>query len=96
MNVVRKIAASIIQLLLPNPARAGVFRRPGFNLSLEETHVVYPGDVSRDPGEDCGLPGDVTAQAGHKAGHSMDSVLAIHRAMEGAPRITLQGGEGRA
>ena len=51
---------------------------------------MYPRDVSRDPGEDCGLPGDITAQAGHEAGYTVDSILTIHQAMKGAPRITLQ------
>lgn len=53
------------------------------------THIIHPGDVSRDSREDCGLPRDVTAQAGHKAGHSMDRVLVIHQAVEGTSRVTL-------
>lgn len=90
MNVVRKMMVSPAQLLLSNPASAQVSRWPYFNPLFERTHVIHPRDVSRDPGEDCGLPGDITALAGHKAGHSLDSILTIHQAVEGASRITLQ------
>lgn len=84
--------ASLSNYRSPAPPVYGV--STCFNLSLESTYIIDPGDVSRDPCEDCGLPGDVTAQTGHETGHSMDSILAVHKAMERAPRITLQGGEG--
>lgn len=57
--------------------------------SVGGNDIIHPGNVSRDSGEDGGLPGDITAHAGHKAGHSVDSILTVHHAVEGSPRITL-------
>lgn len=93
LKVMRKLTASPAQLLLPTLVNAWVSRWLYFIPSFERTHIIYPRDVSRDPGEDCGLLGDITAQAGYKAGHTMDSILAIHQAVKGAPRITLWGRE---
>lgn len=77
----------------PQPSQCVGLQVTRVDPSFERTHIVYPRDVSRYPGEDCRLLGDITSLAGNKAGHSMDSILAIHRAVEGASRITLQRGK---
>lgn len=53
------------------------------------TDVVHPADVGRDTGEDGGLPVGVAARGRHKAGHTVNNPLAVHTAVQGATRVTL-------
>lgn len=48
-----------------------------FTVQCIITHVVDPGDVGTDPGEDGGLLGVVAAHAGAEAHHTVDVPGAI-------------------
>lgn len=86
----KKVQLGLSCLTWPEPGCS-----KNFNPAFLRTHVIHPGNISRDSGEDCGLPGNITAHTGHKAGHPMDRILAVHQAMEGSPRITLPGKNNR-
>lgn len=59
------------------------------------THVVYPGNVGTDAGEDGGLLGVVAAHAGAEAHHTMNVPGAIRvLAVQGATGVSLQGNRG--
>lgn len=57
------------------------------------TDAVHPADVSRDTGEDGGLPVGVAARGRHKAGHTVDNPLAADTAVQRAARVTLDSGK---
>ena len=59
------------------------------------THVVDPGNVGTDAGEDGGLLGVVAAHAGAKAHHTVNIPGAIRvLAVQGATGVSLQGKRG--
>lgn len=56
------------------------------------THVVDPGDVGADAGEDRGLLSVVAAHAGAKAHHAVDLPGTIRaRTVQGAAGVSLSG-----
>lgn len=63
-----------------------------FTIQCFFTHVVDPGDVGADPGEDGGLLGVVAAHARAEAHHTVDIPGAITvLTVQGTARVSLKG-----
>ena len=60
-------------------------------IDISNTDRVHPLDVGRDAGEDGGLLGRVASHTRHKAGNTVDVVLSINKAVQGAARVALRG-----
>ena len=55
-----------------------------------DTDPVHPADVVGHAGEHGGLLVGVAALPGHEAGNAVHHILAVHLAVQGASRVTLE------
>ena len=58
-----------------------------------DTDPVHPADVVGHAGEHGGLLVGVAALPGHEAGNAVHHILAVHLAVQGSTRVTLEDRE---